>query len=59
MRFAGFLLMPAGWIIVLAAVMLLPADPPRVVFALAGLGIEALGLTLVVRSYATLRGDEP
>jgi hypothetical protein len=51
MRFAGFLLLVAGWGIVLAAVVLLPATAARPAFALAGLGVEALGLTLVVRSH--------
>jgi len=59
MRLAGFLLMPAGWIIVLAAIVLLRSHPQRVVFTLAGLGVEALGLTLVARSHVTMRRDEP
>jgi hypothetical protein len=58
MRFAGFLLMPAGWIIVIAAVILLPAASSRSVFALAGVGIEMLGLIFALRSHAVLRGDE-
>ncbi len=58
MKLAGFLLMPAGWIIVLAAVALLPPGPSRVGFTLAGIGVETLGLIVVVRSHATLQGDE-
>jgi hypothetical protein len=57
MKLAGFLLLPAGWIIVLAAIVLLPAAPPQTGFALAGIGVEALGLTIVVRSHLTPRGD--
>jgi hypothetical protein len=57
MKLAGFLLLPAGWIIVLAAVVLLPFSPSQAAFALAGMGVEILGLTLVVRSHIIARGD--
>jgi len=50
MRLAGFLLLPSGWIIVLAAVILLPSAPAQAAFALAGMGVELLGLSIVVRS---------
>jgi hypothetical protein len=55
MKLAGFLLLPAGWVIVLAAVMILQAPVPRTAFVLAGIGVEALGLILVVRSYLIVR----
>lgn len=51
MKLAGFLLLLSGWAIVLVALMLLPAVYTQVVFVLAGLGVEVLGLTLVVRSH--------
>ncbi len=58
MKLAGFLLLPAGWIIVLAAVALLPTGPPQQgAFALAGVLVELLGLTLVVRSHLIVRRD--
>ncbi len=57
MRVAGFLLLLAGWIIALAAVVLLQSAPPRTVFVLAGIAIEVLGLALVARSHPVLRGD--
>lgn len=57
MKLAGFLLLPAGWIIVLAAVVLLPPSPAQAAFALAGMGVEILGLTLFVRSHLIVRGD--
>ena len=50
MRLAGFLLLPSGWIIVLAAVILLPSAPAQAALALAGMGVELLGLSIVVRS---------
>jgi len=51
MKLAGFLLLLAGWGIVLAAVALLGSASPRASFVLAGCGVEALGLVLVVRSH--------
>ncbi len=57
MKLAGFLLLPAGWIIVLAAVALLPSGPQQAAFVLAGVLVELLGLTLVVRSHLIARGD--
>lgn len=51
MKLAGFLLLLSGWAIVLVALMLLPAVYTQAVFVLAGLGVEVLGLTLVVRSH--------
>lgn len=50
MRLAGFLLLLAGWLIAVAAVVLLIPANARVIFVLAGLGVEAIGLTLVIRS---------
>ncbi len=49
MRLLGFFLVPAGWIIVLAAVALLRAAAPEGAFMLAGIVIQAAGLTLVFR----------
>ena len=50
MKLAGFLLLVAGWMIVVAAVALLGPTSARAAFVLAGLGVEALGLALVIRS---------
>jgi len=47
---AGFLLLMTGWILVLSAVVLLKQEA-RGGFVLAGLGVETLGLFLVVRSH--------
>lgn len=51
MKPIGFLLMLGGWIIVLAAIALLPAGPSQVSFVLVALGVEILGLTLVFRAH--------
>ena len=58
MRLAGFLLLPAGWFLVLAAVVLLPPAPPQAAFSLAGVAVEILGLTLVVRSHLIPHRDK-
>ncbi|MBZ5610525.1 MAG: hypothetical protein LAP38_19865 [Acidobacteriia bacterium] len=58
MKLAGFFLLPAGWIIVLAAFVLLPPAPAQTGFALAGMAVEMLGLALVVRSHLAPRGAE-
>jgi hypothetical protein len=57
MSFTGFLLLLSGWIIVLAAVVLLKASPQQVAFVLAGMGVEALGLVLVARAHLIPRGE--
>lgn len=53
MKLSGFLLLLAGWGLVLAALVLLKADAPRAGFVLAGGGVEALGLFLFIRSHLT------
>jgi hypothetical protein len=58
MKLAGFLLLPAGWVLVLAAIALLGAAGPRGAFLLAGIGVELLGLVLVARSHLTLRKED-
>jgi hypothetical protein len=50
MKLAGMLLLLAGWGIVVSAVALFSQPGSRGVFALAGLGVEALGLVLAFRS---------
>jgi len=57
MKLAGFLLLLAGWAIVIFAVALLTSAPQRAGFVLAGIGVEALGLILAVRSHLVLSGD--
>ncbi len=56
LRLAGFLLMPAGWVIVVTALMLLVSLPSRTCFVLAGVAIELLGLFLAARSHLSSRG---
>ena len=57
MKFAGFLLLLSGWGVVIAAVALL-AGVARAGFVAAGLGVEALGFVLVVRSHLRLEDEQ-
>ena len=50
MKLAGFLLLLAGWAIVVVAVVLILPVNARTIFVLAGLGVEIIGLILVIRS---------
>ncbi len=58
MKLAGFLLLPAGWLIVLCTqVLLAPGqNVARTGFVFAGVCVEALGLVLVVRAHILRRG---
>jgi hypothetical protein len=57
-KITGFLLMPAGWFIVLAALVLLRPNPSLDLFVAAGLGVEMLGLILFVRSHTLVKRGE-
>ncbi len=50
MRVVGFLLLLAGWFLVLAALEMLSSATPRALFVLAGVAVEVLGLALVFRA---------
>ena len=50
MKPIGFLLLLAGWFLVLAALEMLKATAPLAIFELAGVAIEVLGLALVFRA---------
>jgi hypothetical protein len=56
MKLTGLLLLPSGWIIVLAAVALLKPSVSQNVFVLAGVAVEILGMTLIVRAHLIPRG---
>jgi hypothetical protein len=56
-KLIGFLLLMAGWGIVLAALVLLAQQTQRAGFVLAGIGVEAVGLILVARSHLVPRRD--
>jgi hypothetical protein len=58
MKVVGFLMLPAGWFLVLAAIVLFAAPPLRAAFILAGVAVESLGLILAFRSHLNPREEE-
>lgn len=57
MKILGFLLLLSGWSIVLTAVALLTQDSPRAAFVIAGMGVEIVGMTLLIRAHRVRRGE--
>lgn len=51
MKYAGLLVMPAGFFLTLAALDLFPEPPQRIAFILCGLAVEVLGLVVAVRGH--------
>lgn len=56
MKLYGVLLLLAGWGIVVSTLPLLSSLATRTAFVLAGVAVELLGLSLVVRSHLVPRG---
>jgi len=54
MRFAGLLVMPAGFLLSIAAILLFPASAQRAAFVLCGLAVEAMGLIVAIRGHMQL-----
>ena len=57
MKFVGFLLLLSGWFLVLASIVLLASATMRGGFVLAGVAVQIVGLTLVIRAHLTLRDE--
>lgn len=57
MKILGLVLLVSGWAIVLTAVALLTEDVPRTAFVLAGIGVEIVGLVLLIRAHPVRRGE--
>jgi len=57
MKLAGFLLLIAGWLLVLAAVALLGRPLAREAFVLAAIAVEVLGLALMFYSHLVPQGS--
>jgi putative exporter of polyketide antibiotics len=57
MKLTGFFLLLAGGGLVLSAVALLASSLARTSFVLAGVGVEVLGLVLIVRAHLPEYGD--
>lgn len=52
MKTLGLLLLPAGWIVVMACFVMLPSFALRVAFCVAGMAVEVAGLGLTARAYS-------
>ncbi|HKF47415.1 MAG TPA: hypothetical protein VKB38_08655 [Terracidiphilus sp.] len=57
MRYAGLLVMPTGFFLVLAALSLFPDPARREAFVLCGLVVEALGLGVAIRGHMLHRAE--
>ena len=56
MKYAGLLVMPAGFFLTVAALVLFSDAPRQAGFVLCGLAVEALGLVVAVRGHMPARG---
>jgi len=52
LKLFGFVLLLAGWGLVICALALLAKSTPRAIFILAGIGVEIVGLVLVIRAHS-------
>jgi hypothetical protein len=57
MKYAGLLVMPAGFFLTVAALVLFPAPAPLAAFVVCGLAVEAMGLGVAVRGHMQRRGE--
>ncbi len=56
MKYAGLLVMPAGFFLALAALVLIPDPARRAAFVVCGLAGEGMGLAVAVRGHKLARG---
>ncbi len=57
MKYAGLLVMVAGFFLSIAALVLFSAQAQRGAFVVCGLGVEILGLVVAVRAHMQARGE--
>ncbi|HEY1767984.1 MAG TPA: hypothetical protein VGG26_10025 [Terracidiphilus sp.] len=57
MKSVGLLVMPAGFFLTVAALVLFPDLTQRGVFVVAGLAVEALGLGAAIRGHMLARRE--
>ena len=57
MRIAGFLLLAAGWVIVITALFLLTSAGAMAAFVLAGTAVQVLGLIFAIRTHRILESE--
>jgi len=58
MRFLGFLLLLAGWFLVIASIVLMSTAGSRAAFIVAGMAVETLGLVFVIKSHSIPREEK-
>jgi len=59
MKYAGLLVMPTGFFLTLAALILFPDAGMRATFVVCGVAVELLGLGVAVRGHMERRTPEP
>jgi hypothetical protein len=57
MKYAGLLVMIAGFFLSIAAVVLFSSPAQRAAFVVCGLAVEILGLVVAVRAHMEARGE--
>lgn len=56
MKYAGLLVMPAGFFLTVAALAMFPDAERRAAFVVCGLAVEIMGLVVAVRGHMPARG---
>jgi hypothetical protein len=56
MKYAGLLVLPAGFFLAVTALVLFPDPGRRAAFVLCGLAVEVMGLVVAVRGHMLPRG---
>lgn len=57
MKYAGLCVMPAGFFLSIAALVLFVDPAQRLAFVVCGLVVEFVGLAVAVRGHMTARGE--
>ncbi len=57
MKYAGLAVMPAGFFLSIAAIVLFADPMQRSVFVVCGLAVEALGMVVAVRGHMPAPGE--
>jgi hypothetical protein len=56
MKYAGLIVMPAGFFLTIAALVLFADPARRAAFVVCGLAVEIMGLVVAVRGHMPARG---
>lgn len=57
MKYAGLLVMAAGFFLSISAIVLYTSPTPRAAFVLCGLAVQGLGLFVAMRAHMEARGE--